>query len=454
MSVVAEALADLARRYQRMHTIMAAADEGRVAEALTAATPHVSVSPLAVWAQLALIGDAVGARSGEVAPATSDAAELVRGVLAHPHPACTVGATIWLPFRSVDDRQRLEMLADSLREQGHWAGPGMPRLEDLDAWTADHTGGAIGQFPVDLAPGLFHIPSDWETGGAEPDSTPGLVTAIAFQTGGHWPAPLEVVPAGELAAPWSISHALRVSGPECGLAWDTEVGLVGVAVNRSGNGMFTVSAIADPGCREAEVTGAATRITRRFAAGERVLLRGNELPVGDGGWWRVSDSPLYRGGLMEQQHNAALLPIWQSIDVHDLMAMGLGYWNVMQESMLPQLADAFDHAVAQHVSVLRFDNLGFGAAAVAAAGAVRGGWVSALYADHITEPVDLGPLPAFDGGGTLVELDFRHPFAAVVATASEHGGSFWQGLPLHVAWVVEADPQVPDTRPSGYLEDW
>ena len=63
------------------------------------------------------------------------------------------------------------------------------------------------------------------------------------------------------------------------------------------------------------------------------------------------------------------------------------------------------------------------------------GWPIALPAERLDVVSGSAPSPV---GGTLVELEYRHPFAVVVATASEAAGHVWRGLPIHVVWVTQA----------------
>ncbi|NNG97135.1 hypothetical protein [Gordonia araii] len=424
MSTVAETLNDFAVRFQDMHATVTSNGQ----PPSNGSTPHMAMSPLAMWAPLALLGTSAVAADSDVQPSVAAAEKMIHAVLRQPHPACPVSAGLWIDATVANDD--LAELVGQLADYGHSAGAGIPVRAQLDKWASSLTGGIVPWFPLDEEDDSFAILS------GDPVRDPALVGAVAFTSSGDWPVPLATCWAGALSESWGIDRALQATGPDCGLAWDPSLGYVGVTVNRCGNGLFTISVIADPDVPDSDVTAAAARLARRFATGEQVLLRNVDLPSGDHGWWRVDDSSFY-DGFIEQQHNSALIPAWSAGYVYDVMQLGLGYWGVLQQSLAPRVGPDDAHASAGHAAYSGFGRTGFQAAAVTAVRIGQQGMFAALYATLLREPSDAGEQPP-GVGGTLVELEYRHPFAVVVATASEFRDHFWQGLPLHVAWVSTA----------------
>ncbi|MFW0784518.1 hypothetical protein AAFP35_08335 [Gordonia sp. CPCC 206044] len=429
MTTIAGTLTDFTRRFQDMHATVTAVNRGDITGASTEPIPHSCLSPLAMWAQLAMLGKAADAGPEDIVPSPAIAAQMIDAVFALPHPACVLRPTMWL--NPLVDNADLSAIIDRLSALRHWVGDQPPPTEQLDTWASANTWGLIPGFPVGADNSRPFGPADDAVA-----DVPALTSGIAFGAHGRWAMPLEIRPAGSLTQ-WSVDRVLRTRGPDCGLAWDPQLGFLGVTVNRCSNGLFTLSVIGDPTLRGDAVSAAAARLVRRFATGERIMLRGDELPVGDGGWWRVGSDPAHRSGWMEQQHNCAVLPAWTVGDSFDLMAYGLGYWSVLQKGLCARIGAPFDTATAGHSACARFDTDGVVAAAVNGTQIVHGGWQQALLATVAHSPTPDRPLPP-GAGGTIVELEYRHPFAVVVATSSEQRGHFWQGLPLHVTWVAEA----------------
>lgn len=413
MTEIADALAELGARFHGVRATLA--EIGDADAAAPPVFPHAGISPLGLWAPLALLAGAAGARNGHVTPSPGRAREVLFAMMRNPHPGARLSVSLSLS-REVDDERLVELLGDVV-DAGQMASHGIPSPRDLARWATDRTDGQMTALPL-------HV---------DEDAT--LVAGVSVAAAGRWASPLEACWAGSLGDAWSVDRVVRAGGPDCGLARDEDLGYLGVTVNRCGNGLFALSVIAAPQVSASAVTAAAGRLARRFGAGERILLPNARLPVGDHGWWRVDDNPLFAGSV-EQQHNCALIPSWVVAETYDIMTYGLGYWGVLAEALSARLGPSRGAVCAGQASQCWFGRDGFAATALTAA-QISGssGWPIALPAERLDIVSGSAPSPV---GGTLVELEYRHPFAVVVATASEAAGHVWRGLVIHVVWVTRA----------------
>ncbi|MDL9935996.1 hypothetical protein QSJ18_04505 [Gordonia sp. ABSL1-1] len=429
--MIGDVLSSYAARFGRMHAALSAVIPDNPTLAPPVTQQQYAISPMAMWAQLALLGSVSEQAAPELFGDAARTREALWNVLDQPHPGCTISSMLWLGHGI--DLPGIDAVADKLAERGHWTGRGIPDRFDIEHWTRQRTGGIIAEDPSGE-----HDPIHFQPFSAAP---PALTAAVAAVTAGTWPMPLEICPAGELGDDWPISRVLRSSGPDCGLVRDRVLGLVGLTLNRCPNGLFVASVIADPHRSPDEVNAAALRVLRRFSSGERVFLTNAQLSAGEGDWWRVGSSPLYAGGFVEQQHNSSLMPAWSTTGSYDLMTYGLDHWRTLHEGVVKRVGPPYDTALAEHTTHLEFTATGFTAAGVSGSSIVAGGLLTALLADTIpSEEPDALFTPAT--GGTIVELEYCHPFAVIVGTSSEASGHLWQGVPLYSAWVAEVTEAV------------
>lgn len=434
-------LGDYAVSFHRMHTTIAASEAGDFSYPSTTPTPHYAMSPMAMWTQIALLSLATGRSPDGLSTTPEEAAQAVLDLLDRPHPSAKLAMTLWLNETlsqpAIDDICRL------LIECSQWAGRGIPSTDELAAWTKASTRGYLSQFPMTEQFPDFDFTFESESF----EDAHALIGGVSVLSGGRWITPSEVVPAGPLGPSWAVDRILRSTGPDCGLAWDPQLGLVGVTVNRCGNGVFTASVIADRNRSSDEVMEAALRITQRFATGAPVFLSATELDPGDGGWWRVGDDPMYAHGFVEQSYNSTLLPAWSAGCAFDVMQYGMGYWDALQEGLAEEIDSPYNYANANHDAGVSVDADGFVAFAATSATIVHSGLFGVMSAIVSGEPPPELRQPAARGG-TIVELEYHHPFAVVVVSVSEGRGHIWQGAPLHVAWVSEAREPRNQTTPS------
>jgi hypothetical protein len=344
---------------------------GRYAQRFDAryAVEHGVASPLGLWLLLALLAPATAgqAREGLEAELGTDVADAhARAVelLAVPHPAVHAAVAAWA---------RRFFLGPAFTT---WATTLPPTVETgdvptparADAWAAEHTGGLIVRFPVQIT-----------------DLT-AVVLASALATDVTWIEPFAPVPATALGGPFGavIKTALRADLAHVQALVDTEAaGIVAVHAADATTGLRVLSVIAAPEVEPARVHEAAHAVTARLGASRRTgdpdaparVLDLFDVPLGEGHTWTLTEEErqaIVYDGADRTQATTTFLAAWSASSDHDLLdAPGVREaLDALEGFLLPDaLPAAFDVRQAAAAECTRF---GFRAAAVTAMG-MRGG---------------------------------------------------------------------------------
>jgi hypothetical protein len=322
-----------------------------------------------------------------------DAGEVLRELLANPHPAVDSALAWWTApeIRTAAIRGRIDRVPPEV------AVGDIPSQSDADEWAAEHTLGLIDRFPSNLGPETL------------------MVLASALATRVSWTDPFTLVPATEMGTDshWqpSLNEVLLSSASHSVYLVSSTVGLLAVHVAKATDGLEVCSVIGPP-----EVS-AADLIATWLDPVPTESCDLFELPLGDGHAWSLVEVD----GVAGRTRASAVLPAWSASSQFDLMDPSLGFGTA-----LAQLNDDLDNPAplleAIQVTRAEYSRTGFAAAAVTSGG------------------VGLGRPRR--GPERHLTVRFNRPFAVFATTVHERGYrieplSPWHGLPVFSGWVTE-----------------
>ena len=222
-----------------------------------------------------------------------DADQVLRALLASPHPAVASALACWTApeARSEAIRGRLDRLPKEV------AAGEIPSQAEADEWAAERTLGLIDRFPTNLGPETL------------------MVLASALATRVSWAEPFTLVPATELGGtgPWrsSLNEVLSSLATSHSVdLWSSPVGLLGVHRVYAIEGLEVCSVIGPPEVSAADVIAAWLDEPART---ECDLF---ELPVGDGHAWSLSEVEGWAG----MTTTSAVMPAWSASSTFNLLS--------------------------------------------------------------------------------------------------------------------------------------
>jgi hypothetical protein len=393
-------------------------------------------SPLGLWVLLALLAPATtdGARTAleaELGTPVDDAHTRAVELLATPHPAVHAAIAAW--SRQVFLGPAFTAWATSLPPMVETGA--VPTPARADAWAAEHTGGLVPRFPVQIT-----------------DLT-AVVLASALATDVSWIEPFSAVPADALGGPFgaAIRTALRAHPSHVQVLVDTQAaGLVAVHAAEAAAGLRVVSVIAAPGVDPATVHVAAHAVAALLggdpAAPARVLDL-FDVPLGEGHAWTLTEEEREVHVHTDDGRTRAtttFLAAWSASSDHDLLdAPGVAEaLTALDGFLLPDARPAaFD---VRQAAVAECTRLGFRAAAVTAMALRAGSARPPLQRVRHREAV----------------VRFNRPYAVLAVALDEApdqergwgtrrlGAPAWDGLPVFSAWVGHADDTPPHDAPA------
>jgi len=394
------------------------------------AVHHGVTSPLGAWLLLAVAapatdGDARARLEAVLGCPAADAAERAAALLSTAHPAVSCAAAVW--WRPDLMVERFGAIVDGL-PAGVERGP-VPSRAAADRWAAEHTGGLIERFPIEI------------------DVLSALVLATAVATDVSWAAPFTEVPGTELGGAWgaaATSALAAVHEHQQFVAATDHAGLVAVHIASARRGLDVVSVLAAADTAPTDVHAAAHEVAAMLAGdasgASRVSLF--DLPLGDGAAWTLTErvETRYSGG-SKIETVTSFLPAWSANSTHDVLAApGFGelcdtFGALLRAEEGPPSFDAVQSAVA------RYTRVGFAAAAITAFG-MRAGAM----------PHEVRAVCRY------ATVRFNRPYA-VVAVATDRlvdetgrptraDTPAWSGMPVFSAWVERPDPSA-EPGPAG-----
>ncbi|WP_182112869.1 MULTISPECIES: serpin family protein [unclassified Actinotalea] len=386
------------------------------------ATEHGVVSPLGLWLLLALTApSATGAHRSDLEAALGtdarDAADRAAALLADAHPAVATAVALWTRARFVD-AARHRALAATL--PAAVAVGAMPTQAEADRWAAEHTGGLLTRFPLDL------------------DDDAAVVLASALAAKVSWLEPFDDAPASDLGGEFGQRTALALRAPaghDVALLDTDAAGPVAAHAAESATGLRVLSVMAGPDVPAAAVHDAAAQVAAALdveAPGAR-RLDVFDLPTGPGAAWDVAETREEILGAHGDRHTTwtAYLAPWSAESRHDLAgAPGVRAALATLTGLLSPAAGSGDGAATQ-VARAEYTREGFAAAAVTAMGIRATGMPMPRLVTH-----------------RRVTVRFNRPYAVVAlarATAPDPArpwdrrtvaGPAWDGVPVFSAWVA------------------
>jgi hypothetical protein len=366
----------------------------RLHRAVVADGEHHVASPLGAWLLIAAVADSrPGPLEECLGMPAAEANEVLRELLAKPHPAVVSALAWWTvpTIRSEAIRVRFHRLPREV------AVGDIPSQADADTWAAEHTLGLINRFPTNL---------DRETL---------MVLASALATRVSWTVPFTLVPATEMGTgsrwPTSLNEVLLSPASHSASLVSSPVGLLGVHIAKATEGLEVCSVIGPP-----EVS-ATDLITTWLGTAPTTPCDLFDVPLGDGHAWSLAEVD----GEAGMTRTSAVLPAWSASSQIALtdpsLGFGTSFARLNNELAVPApLQQAFQVARAD------YSRTGFVAAAV----------TSAIFGAGIPER----------GAERHLTLRFDRPFAVFATTVHERGPrieplSPWHGLPVFSGWVSE-----------------
>ncbi len=358
---------------------------------------HHVASPLSAWLVLALAASAAHGSAAErlaevLGMSTVDAGVAARRLLGDPHPAVSAAAAAWT---GTGPDELTGPAADWVAGLPAPVARGpVPSQEEADRWARENTLGLIDRFPIGMNP------------------PPLCVLAGALAARISWTVPFDIADAAEFRSAWRgpVGTVLRTPLHAHRCAVVRHDGAGDLAMHRAhANGMTVTSVIAAPDVPAARVLDAAHDAARGRV--HRYSLF--DLPLGDGPSWTIEESE----GEDRQESLSAVLPAWSASAVHGLTDPRLGFGHAA--AALARLFGT-DLWEAKQAAVARYHRRGFEAAAVTA--------LAMPTSYRVPRP----------GRQRQALLRFDRPYA-VVAVATTHRPSVWDGLPVFSAWVRDPD---------------